>query len=1438
MSKINIFSCYIIGESNITIQCADIILSKKHQLLGLISPSEKIKKWCSINSIPYIESIKEFEKCHLGENFDYLFSIVNNEILPKEILKLPSFYAINYHNSPLPKYAGLYATSWAILNGETEHAISWHVMDEMIDAGDILKQTSFPIDDQDTALSLNLKCYEQAIPSFRALVEELETNTTKLVKQDISQRSFYALKDKPSNLGFISWDETAEDIDKLCRALTFGNYTNQLEVPKVLIKGEIFVVTSHKKLNSSSIMKPGTIVNISNECLQVTTATFDIVLLSLSDLNGVEYPIEQLMSSFKLSRNSELDKIEHEFIKKLGESPAKNPKIEKFWVNKFLKCIQEKSTFLSKLTPLEESKVSYPANKIVTKISKELFTKLEEFENGNHSLKNILLTASLIYLYRLNNYKNISIQLFNTKLNAADVNKLLSDFVPFTTDFDSEMTFKEALTYVANEYINLTENTTFSRDLFIRYPELHTLGEFEVSIRFSDSKEIKFCHSNNTKINISLSEDASWFHFHNQTNDKLHTESYAFLKQMNNHFLTLLEDIISHPNKKLFELSILGKREKNDLLITWNKTESDYDYKKPIHQHIEERVAKTPHTIAAVFENRSITFEELNQKANQLAHYLRSQGVKPNHLIGISLNRSLEMVICILGILKSGAAYLPLDPNYPDERISYMLIDSQSNLLLVDKESAKRQHDGYAGKIIEIHSVLNSEDQFLANLQVINKPSDLAYVIYTSGTTGKPKGVAIPHRAVCNHMFWMEKEYAFQERDVFLQKTPFSFDASVWEFFMPLLSGGKLVIAPNDAHASPIQMIRLIKKHQVSILQLVPSMLKELVSLSAFETCTSLKHVFCGGEALLPETINTFFKRNCSNAKLHNLYGPTEATIDTTTLNCSARDAEGDISRIGKPIRNTKVYVLDVKMQPVPIGIIGELYISGDGLALGYLNNPEFTNQKFITNPFSKNKEDRLYKTGDFVKWDANGILEYHGRGDSQIKIRGFRIEVNEIETHLEKIPSIHQSVVKPERNLDDSISLSAYLVLAKDSQISSTDIRSVLKKYVPEYMIPSKFFVVDKLFITPSGKIDRNNLPVPYEQLSSINDNVAPKNDIEKSLQTIWCSVLKIENIGIYNDFFELGGNSLSAMNIISLIQDQFSIVLSIRKLFNCPTIDALAREIENMSSTLSDSRSNLKPENNIVPLKTTGKKTPLFLVHPIGGSVFWYTLLRKYIDKDQPLYGIQDPGLDKNELIFKNLEEMASAYIESIQTIQPNGPYLIGGASFGSTVAIEIAKQLQDQGEIVLSIISLDGWAFYPSLQNDEASFQNIMKEQNSRLLKKYLENNVSNSQYLLELQWHREKMLMQYEMPLIKTKFILFKAKSLNDMFQYDATYNWWENYTSQPIELHAVPGDHESMFYEPHVKVLANKLNDSLKIEKSKSYQYSELNDSLIDYVELS
>ncbi|WP_182392612.1 amino acid adenylation domain-containing protein [Legionella sp. PC997] len=1392
-----------------------MIRARNHQLLGLISQSKNIKKWCKANDIPYIKNIKEFENNHMNQSCDYLFSIANGAILPPSILNYPRVHAVNYHNSPLPKYAGLYATTWAILNDEKEHAISWHVMHEQVDSGDILKQSWFSIEDDETALSLNLKCYEHAVKAFHELLIEFETNTTTLVKQNLAFRSYYGLQNKPEYYGFISWENPSEHIDRLCRALTFGHYKNELATPKLLIQGQVLVIKSYRKLGISSGERPGIIVHISNTDLQITTGSTDIVLYELMSLTGDEYPIERLIEDYALAVGQRLPDIDTLYIQRMLSHPAVNQtRVEQFWLKELLQCIHGGVSFLSHLTVgNDKQSLDQPRYKTIT-ISDNLFTLMKEYSK-NHSVqvKNIIFGVLLTYIYRLNNYKNFSLGYSPTSFakTIECLDNILERHVPLTTHFESSHSFRDILSFIEDENERINPYATFCKDVFIRYPELQGLTkEIDISFTFCDTSS-RPPLSSQKKLNFYIPEDGSSIYVHNNTEYQSQEESYAFFNYMEHHLHTLLEDALNRSDSKIFELSILNKEEEHCLLHEWNDTHSVYDSNVLLHHEFERQAAKTPLSIAAIFNNVTITYEELNIKANQVAQYLTSHGVKPGDIIGIYIHREMYMLISILGVLKSGAAYLPLDPHYPDRRINYMLSHSQSKILLTHQASVSKHIHGYSGLIIDVEDIIKSTGSISHPVHIATKPSDLAYVIYTSGTTGKPKGVTISHLAASNHMHWMRQTYDFNDSDVFLQKTPFSFDASVWEFFMPLWVGATVVIAPRDAHASPKELIALVKKNKVSILQLVPSMLREMILTPKFKSCSSLRHVFCGGEVLLPETIHAFYEYNSAGCKLHNLYGPTEATIDALTHTCSTQDETSHVSRIGKPISNTNVYILDDHMKPVPTGILGELYISGHGLAYGYLHNEELTQQKFLPNPF-ESYYNRIYKTGDLVKWQNNGTVEYHERRDTQIKIRGFRIEISEIESSLDKIPSIYQCLVKPEKSKNGDPFLCAYLVLRDNEEVNATDIRSFLKDELPDYMIPTRFFVVDKLLTTPNGKLDRTSAIVPLKQLFSSKEHLTPQNDIEKVLHGIWCAVLNNEYLGIYDDFFEMGGHSLSAMNVISQIQQLFSIKLSIRTLFDFPMIHSLAIEIKQLLDTNQQVTNKLTLyEHILIPIKESGNKTPIFLIHPIGGSIFWYKSLGVYLEQDIPLYGLQDPGLEYEEFFFKTIEEMAETYIKVIQTIQPHGPYIIGGASFGSTVAVEIAQQLQEMDERVKAIISLDGWAEYPALQRDEDHFKELMREHNVRISEHHKQHQITNSDNLLELQWHREKMLMHYKLPRIKTNLILFKAESLTNLFNYDAPLNWWDNYTADEITYYLVPGNHESMFSEPNIKTLANKLN---------------------------
>jgi amino acid adenylation domain-containing protein len=638
------------------------------------------------------------------------------------------------------------------------------------------------------------------------------------------------------------------------------------------------------------------------------------------------------------------------------------------------------------------------------------------------------------------------------------------------------------------------------------------------------------------------------------------------------HFETLLRGIVADPQRRLSDLPLLNEVERHRLLVEWNDSQRDFPSDTCIHKLFEAQVKRTPDAVAVVFEGRQLTYGALNCRANQLAHYLVKLGVGPDVLVGLRGERSLEMVVGILGVLKAGGAYAPLDPAYPLDRLAFMLDDSQAPVLLTQSRLSDSLPAPAARTVF-----LDGDWEIIARETTQNPATDvtaehLAYVIYTSGSTGRPKGVMIPHRSICNHMFWMQSAFPLSEADRVMQKTPLSFDASVWEFFAPLLFGARLVMARPGEHRDGAYLVKLIAEQQVTVLQAVPSLLQVLLD-NDIESCTSLRHVFCGGEALAVDLQERFLAR--STAKLHNLYGPTEATIDATYWACQP-DTHSPSVAIGRPIANTQVYVLDPRLKPVPVGIPGELHIGGAGLARGYLHRPELTAEKFIANPFSGDPKARLYKTGDLARYRQDGALEYLGRLDHQVKIHGFRIELGEIETVLDQHPAVRQAVVLVREDLPGDKRLVAYLVLNQERSFNHSQLRAYLKQKLPEYMVPSVSVLLETMPLTPNGKLDRSALPAPDQGRPDLAQTlVSPRTPAEETLATIWAKSLTLEQVGIHDNFFDLGGHSLLATQVIGQVQKIFQVDVPLRALFEAPTIASLLVVILQKQSEQGDGQS-----------------------------------------------------------------------------------------------------------------------------------------------------------------------------------------------------------------------------------------------------------------------
>jgi amino acid adenylation domain-containing protein len=770
-----------------------------------------------------------------------------------------------------------------------------------------------------------------------------------------------------------------------------------------------------------------------------------------------------------------------------------------------------------------------------------------------------------------------------------------------------------------------------------------------------------------------------WFEFNTDLFDA------STIDRMIGHWEQLLWGIAANPRQRVSALPILKAEERRQLLIDWNTTAQPHRGGSVLHELFEAQAGKTPDSLAVVGGDTRLTYRELDERANQLAHRLRSLGVSEGSLVALCLPRSPEMVVGLLGVLKAGGAYVPVDPDYPAARIGFMLQDAHAPVTLTLSP--------FAGRIPEGRSRIVCLDTDWTSIQAESRsrpgiavdPSHCAYVLYTSGSTGQPKGAMIPHRAIANHMHWMQRVYPVGPSDVVFQKTPFSFDASVWEFYAPLLAGGRLLLAAPGGHRDPGYLIGTIAAARVTVLQVVPSLLRSLVEHPRFGDCDSLRRVFCGGEPLARELVQRF-RQLLPRSALINLYGPTEATIDATAWDCTPGDPDsaGPVP-IGRPIDNVRCYIVDEHAQPVPVGVPGELYLGGRGVGLGYWRRPEETAQRFLTDPFLEEPGARVYRTGDLCRYLANGAIEFLGRLDHQVKIRGFRIELGEIEAALFQHAGVKQAVAIVRDDPGIGPRLAAYLELQGPAVAGPPELRAHLKRLLPEHMLPAVIMVLPALPMTPNGKIDRASLPAPETgDVAKGREFVAPADQLETQIAQLWERLLDVPRVGRTDNFFELGGHSLLAVHLFVEIEKVLGKNLPLATLFTAPTVADLARVVREGGGTGSWS--------SLVPIQPRGTRPPLFCIHAAGGNVLFYRDLALRLGEDQPFYGLQPKGLDGSSPRHTTVEEMAAHYLSEIRTVQPHGPYYLGGASYGGLVAWEMACQLHDAGEPVKLLALFD--------------------------------------------------------------------------------------------------------------------------------------------------
>ncbi len=942
--------------------------------------------------------------------------------------------------------------------------------------------------------------------------------------------------------------------------------------------------------------------------------------------------------------------------------------------------------------------------------------------------------------------------------------------------------------------------------------------------------------------------------------------------RMAGHLRNVIEEILANPYQKIPAIALLTKEERQQILIEWNPAIPAYNEEILVHEIFEKLAKHSPDRPAVITVDKTITYGEINRQADNLAGHLRALGVLPETPVGMALQRGANAIVAIMAILKSGGTYVPLDPTYPKERLAYMMEDTGLKRIVTDTS-----HISIIETIIPDKTALVNIDKIGTPSTTfhtpITHPDSTAYIIYTSGSTGRPKGVPISHRALTNYCKEIKTLYSLTDNDRILHMTSLNFDVSIEEIFPPLISMATIVI-PDAELPTPSELNAIALDKKVTIAIMIPAYWEQLLNYwrnAPEETPkATLRLMSIGGDIMTTGMVDLWRKSIMSSARVLNIYGPTETTIGTTVYEVPAISERIPPYRIpiGRPLPGTTAYIVDRNLNSCPIGVPGEFCIGGKRLSKGYIGRPDLTSERFIPDPFTGEGGGRLYKTGDLARYLPDGNIEFIGRMDYQVKIRGLRIELGEIESILSEHPFIEKAVVIAMEDKKQDRRIIAYITENRDhtteGKVNIEELKSYLKERLPEYMIPSSIAIIDKVPLTSTGKLDRKALPA-IEPLPSKGEYIPPKDDVDRELVNIWEEALDRRPIGIKDNFFDLGGHSLLALKIISLLNDRFGIDVPVTTLFQTPTIEGMGESVRrddrkqpwspivpirfhksNQNTSLYDFRCECSLSKEV-------KNTPFFFVPGVGGNLFYLQSLAKSLGDNCVLYGLQTKGLDGRSEPYRSIEEMAADYIEAIKRVQPEGPYYMGGHSFGGAVAFEMVCRMESKGEEIAALALIDAlpphgmrllnckdwdhamWLFAFANQIGEElgmeldiSYDTLIRNEPDKQIeivyaqmkeKGLLPSDTGMRELKGLIQVFKANNEIEYT-PDCKAKadITLYRAEEIHPAVKDDNRLSEifkssdleWKRYTKGKAVNHILPGDHMSILREPHVNTLAKEI----------------------------
>ncbi|HTH83251.1 MAG TPA: amino acid adenylation domain-containing protein [Mucilaginibacter sp.] len=1097
---------------------------------------------------------------------------------------------------------------------------------------------------------------------------------------------------------------------------------------------------------------------------------------------------------------------------------------------------------------------TYAANRIDQNIPQDLIDQFKKVgAKVGASMVNSLLSAFELFLYLKTNNRDVVVGIAASGQSATGNFRLVGHCVnslSLRSQIDIDLSFANYLAQRKGAFLDAYENQNFTFGELVKTLNIPRdnsripLAPIAFNIDWGMDDTVSFNSlaykliSNprayeTFEIFLNATGSQSAFTLEWSYNTQLFKAST--ISQLSDEFEQLVRAIVANPDITIKELNEKTADVYKDKLAEWNNTYAEYPKESNVFELVEQTAKKYPDKVAFSFKGQTLTYSRLVQLSTQMANHLIEKGIKVGDIVGLAVNRSTEMMVSMLGILKAGGVYVPLDPEYPQDRIEYMLSDSNAKVLLISgTHQGKFKSNALEIVVDDIWDDLQKSKKESPKVKI--KGTDLVYILYTSGSTGKPKGVKVRHFNLINFLTSMGKTPGVTSNDRLLAITTISFDISAFELFVPLMNGAQIILSDKEASGDPRILVELVEKENITIMITTPSTWSAMID-AGWNKKFPLK-VLAGGEALAKNLADKLIDRS---SEVWNNYGPTETTACTTLKRVYKED---ETINIGWPIANAQVYILNEAMEPVVPGTIGEIYIGGDGVTEGYLNRPDLTSERFINNPFSDVPGAKLYKTGDLGKFFDDGDIQYFGRTDHQVKIRGLRIELGEIESVLAARKEIKEVVAMAvDGDTPEDARLVAYVSLeyhVVDTKALINDWKEALGHKVPKFMVPSSFIIVESFPLTTNNKIDKKALlKMRPSNQGGAKNIILPENDSQELIYDIWMEILGINSFSIEDDFFDLGGHSLLAVKMMSALEKHTGKRLPLAVLFENSTVKQLARKIQVSSDKTEDN-----DYHTLVPIKPAGTKTPVYLIHGGGLNILLFKSISKYFDDDQPVFGIQAFGLTGDEAVPPTIEEVATKHIKEILKKDPDGPYALAGYSLGGYIAFEIAKQLKAMGKEIKMLGIIDTYA--GSNEKPASTTIKIAKKIRRQFYKFpfFVKSFITNPVESFEYQWIIFKYKVQklfspdfviakevmtpremetykvydnayetYVLEPLNIEIMLFRVKK-RLYYLDDRVYLGWNKYTTKGVGIHEVPGDHKTFLYPPNDQEFANVMQNVL------------------------